>query len=179
MKQFFKLGGLLVVFVFSAMTAGAQKFGYLNSTAVLALMPEMKQAESTLEVTQKQYQEKGKKMVEELQMKYQEVQKKEQEGAFSPKQLDEEAKKLRTKEAEIAQFEQEMQAKVGEKRGELLNPILDKVNKAIQDVAKENGFQFVFDASPGTGILLYADEALDLTKMVMDKLGIQLPASSN
>lgn len=179
MKQFFKLGGLLVVFVFSAMTAGAQKFGYLNSTAVLALMPEMKQAESTLEVTQKQYQEKGKKMVEELQMKYQEVQKKEQEGALSPKQLDEEAKKLRTKEAEIAQFEQEMQAKVGEKRGELLNPILDKVNKAIQDVAKENGFQFVFDASPGTGILLYADEALDLTKMVMDKLGIQLPASSN
>jgi outer membrane protein len=157
----------------------AQKFGYMNSAGILASMPEVKSADATLEVTQKQYQEKGKKMVEEYQMKVQELQKKEQEGTLSPKQIEEEAAKLRAQEETIAKFEQEMNTNLGKKRNELLNPILTRVNEMIQTVAKENGFSFVFDASPGTGILLYADETLDITPLVLAKLGISLPASSN
>jgi Skp family chaperone for outer membrane proteins len=44
------------------------------------------------------------------------------------------------------------------------------VNKAMEDVAKENGFNLVFDSS--TQVLLYAHESLDVTKMVKTKLGI-------
>jgi len=75
---------------------------------------------------------------------------------------------LQKKEQEIMKFEQEMQQKLGSKEQELLNPILAKVNNAIQAVAKENSFQFIFDTS--SGVLLYADESQDITSMVKAKL---------
>jgi outer membrane protein len=179
MKKFFRSGGLLVFLFLFALAANAQNFRYMNSAAVLASMSEIKQANATLEVTQKQYQEKGKKMVEDLQAKYQEVQRKVQEGSLSPKQQEEEATKLRAQEEEIGKFEQDVAKKLQDKRAELLNPLLDRVNQAIKDVATENGFQFIFDASPGAGILLYADEKMDVTQLVMTKLGIQAETSNN
>jgi len=60
--------------------------------------------------------------------------------------------------------------KLAQKREELFKPILDKVNSAMEAVAKENQFMFVFDL--GTQIILYADETLDVTKLVKAKLGI-------
>ena len=175
MKNIFKLGGILLFLAFIVNTSYAQKFGYLNSALIVSLMPEMKQAESTLEVTQTQYQKQGKKMVEEFQMSYQDLQKKDQEGSLSPKQMEEATNALREKEAGIQSYEQEMMQKIQGKRAELLKPLLEKVNTAINEVAKENTFQFVFDASPGSGILLYADESQDVTKLVLDKLGIEIP----
>ncbi|MEZ4951180.1 MAG: OmpH family outer membrane protein [Saprospiraceae bacterium] len=175
MKRLIKAGGIALVCLLMTNLVHAQKFGYLNSAAVLSLMPEMKQAESSLEVTKKQYQERGKKMVEDFQMKYQEVQKKQQEGSLSPKQMEEEEAALMAQQNEIGQYEQEMVQKIQAKRNELLEPLLERINVAIQEVAKENGYQFIFDASPGTGILLYADDSTNVTKMVMDKLGIKMP----
>jgi outer membrane protein len=52
----------------------------------------------------------------------------------------------------------------------LLSPIQEKVNKAIKDVATENGFLYIFDM--GVGMVLYADPAADATKMVKAKLGL-------
>jgi outer membrane protein len=57
-----------------------------------------------------------------------------------------------------------------EKSEELLKPIQDRVNKAIKDVATENGFLYIFDS--GMGVVLYADPAADATKLVKTKLGI-------
>ena len=54
------------------------------------------------------------------------------------------------------------------KRDELLQPIYTKVNQAINDVAKENGFQFIFDQ----GVLLFAEESQNIGPMVKTKLGI-------
>ena len=77
---------------------------------------------------------------------------------------------MKEEEASIAKYEQEVYSKLGEKREELFKPILDRVNQAMADVAKENQFMFVFDLN--TQVLLYADESLDVTKLVMTKLGI-------
>ncbi len=59
---------------------------------------------------------------------------------------------------------------LAKKREELYKPILDRVNKAMQDVATENGYLMVFDSS--TQVLLYADPSLDVTNLVKTKLGI-------
>lgn len=147
----------------------AQKFGYLNSKALLAEMPEVKQANSNLEALQKQLQKKGQQMLQSLQTKYQELQRKEQQGELSPKQLEEEATLLKQKEEELGKFEQDMQKQLVEKENQLLQPILDKVNTAIRAVAKENGYEYIFDAS--TGFVLYADESTDVTNLVKAKLG--------
>lgn len=87
-----------------------------------------------------------------------------------PKALEEEAKKLKEQEAELGKYEQEMQKQLLAKRQETLQPILDKVNNIIKQVATENQFTYIFDSS--AGILLYAQESMDVTALVKTKLGI-------
>jgi outer membrane protein len=105
-----------------------------------------------------------------LQADYQKLQQKEKAGELSPKQLQDEGEKLKKREEEIGQLEQQMQQQVQEKKQTTLQPILEKVNKAIADVAKEQGLVYVFDST--AGMLLYADDKLDVTPAVKTKLGI-------
>ena len=153
-----------------AMVAGvqAQKFGYLNSAAVLSEMPEIKQADSSLEALQKQLQKKGQQMVEDYQRKAQELQQKIQDGNITPRQQEEEVAKIKQEEDKIAQFEQDMMKQLNDKRTELMQPIYDRVNQAIKDVASENGYQFIFDSN----VLLYAEESQDVSTLVKTKLGL-------
>ncbi len=169
MKKFFQLSALIALFFLTAnTTVEAQKFGYINSAAVLAELPEVQQMRSNLEGLQTQLQKKGQQMLADYQTKQQEAVTKQQAGTLAPVEEKQVLEDLQKKEQEIMKFEQEMQQKLGSKEQELLTPILAKVNTAIQNVAKENGFQFIFDTS--SGVLLYADESQDITSMVKAKL---------
>ncbi|KAA3641036.1 MAG: OmpH family outer membrane protein, partial [Bacteroidetes bacterium] len=158
MKRILK-ATLVVALLFSvAFSADAQKFGYVDSQAILADMPEVKQADANLEALQKQLQKKGQGMVEKLQQDYAAVQQKVVDGLLSPQQQETEAKKLEERQMEIAKFEQDMVNQIQNKRNELLEPIYKKVNDAISAVAKENGYQMIFEK----GVLLYSAPAQDV-----------------
>ncbi|NJL77546.1 MAG: OmpH family outer membrane protein [Saprospiraceae bacterium] len=66
-------------------SAQAQKFGYINSAALLAEMPKVKQADSNIEAYQKQLEKRYQQDVQALQQMYLEIQKKVNEGTLSPK----------------------------------------------------------------------------------------------
>ena len=149
----------LTIFSHLTHSAFAQKFGYVNSSEILASLAEVKAADSELDSFQKILQKQGQKMVEDLQAKYAELDKKQKSGT-----------KLREEESKITAFETNMRQQIQEKRETLLKPILDKVNQAINDVAKEKAFQYIFDTS--TGVILYADESVDISKDVKTKLGL-------
>lgn len=168
MKNFFQLA-LVAVMVFAATaTASAQKFGYVNSTAILAELPAMKAAESNLEAMQKQLQKKGQGMVQKFQADVAALEKEAAAGNLTPKQQQEESVKLQTRQTEIGQFEQTMVQDLQEKRAELLKPIYDSVNEAIKAVAEEGGYQFIFDQQ----VLLYGQETSDVSTAVRAKLGL-------
>ncbi len=166
MKSLLKITCLVALIAATAGVLQAQKFGYVNSAAILAEMPEVKQADANLEALQKQLQKKGQNMLQQLQQDYTALQQRVQGGDLSPKQQEEEAAKLQQREQEIAQFEQDMRKQVSEKRDELLGPIYEKVNQAIEDVAKENGYQFIFDQN----VLLYAEDSQNVNDLVKAKL---------
>jgi len=84
--------------------------------------------------------------------------------------LEQETNALKEEEQQIMAFEQESQQKILAKSEELLGPIRDKVQKAIDDVAKEHNFAYVFDNS--SGFILYADESVNITPKVKTKLGV-------
>ncbi|MGI9161045.1 MAG: OmpH family outer membrane protein [Saprospiraceae bacterium] len=169
MKKTFVLTlGLLLS---GTLLVSAQKFGYTNSAALLTQLPEVKQADSDLKAFQTQLTKKGQEMVKELQEKAESLQRKQDQGTISPKDYETQAATLQAEQDSIGKYEQEVYAKLAEKREELFKPILDRVNQAMVDVAKENGYQLVFDTS--TQILLYADETLDVTALVKAKLGIK------
>lgn len=164
-----------IILALSVMLSGqvfGQKFGYLNSAAIMQEMPKVKEAEANLEVLQKQLQSKGQTMLQEFQAKYQELERKNAQGEISPKELDVEAAALKQKETELAAFEQDMQNQLLQKRDELLTPIFEEVNNAIQQVAEEEGYTYIFDSSPGTGFVLYADESTNVEAKVKAKLGM-------
>lgn len=168
MKKTFVL--TLGLLLFAAAGGFAQKFGYTNSVALLTKLPEVKQADTDLQTYQSQLTKKGQEMVKELQDEAGELERKKEQGIISPKDYEAQAAKLKEKEDAIGAYEQQVYNDLAKRREELYKPILDKVNKAMQDVAKENGYLLVFDTS--TQVLLYADESLDLTKLVAAKLGL-------
>ncbi len=160
---------LTLVLLMALTTAGfAQKFGYCNSSALLSGLPEVKAADSELQAFQTQLTKKGQDMVKALQDKAAELQRKKEAGSISPKDLETQQAALQAEQESIGKYEQEVNEKLGQKRETLFKPLLDKVNTAMSDVAKANGFSMVFDLS--TQVVLYADESLDVTNLVKAKL---------
>ena len=159
-----------MLFLFAGM-ATAQKFGYVNSAAILQNMPEMKQMRSNLEAHQNILKKDGEAKVTAYQQEEQAAVQKKQRGEMTPKEEEEVMKKLQTMQEELYAYSQKMEEDMAKKQQDEMQPIVDKVNEAIQAVAKEGGFQYIFDAQ--SGVILYADESTDITKLVKDKLGLQ------
>jgi outer membrane protein len=173
MKSTLKYALLMMLGLLLNMSVNAQKFGYVNSGTILETMPKVKEAESNLEALGKQLQAKGEKMMQDFQLKYQDLERRVQSGDITPKDQEAQTALLEQERNKILQFDQEMQGQLAKKRDELLGPILEEVRTAIQTVAKEGGYTYIFDGSPGVGVVLYADESTNVTNQVKSKLGIQ------
>lgn len=169
MKNIFKTFIFLAVLGLSY-SASAQKMGYINTQELISMVPSVKEANSNIETYRKQLQGKYENMIKSLQTKYQSLEQKQASGEIAPKQLESEALKLKEEEKKIAEFEQSSQQKIVEKSELLLKPLRDQIQRAIDDVAKENGFDYIFDAS--VGVILYADKTTDVSPLVKAKLGL-------
>ncbi len=154
----------------AAFSASAQKIGYVNSQGLLSLMPEVKEANSNLETYSAQLSKRAEQMYQSLQTKAAALQQKRDSGEISPKQLEIELATLQQEEQKLVEFQGKSQNEIALKQNELIQPILDKVQEAIDAVAKEESFTYVFDSSQG--MILYADESTDITDKVKAKLGI-------
>jgi outer membrane protein len=154
----------------AALNIQAQKVGYINTQELISLMPEVKEANSQLEVMKTQFTKRGQDMVQVLQQKYQEFQQKQANGELAPVEAEKQGQALKEEEQALVAFEQESQQKLMAKSEELLQPMQDKVNNAIKMVAQENGYAYILDISQGS--VLYADPTTDVSALVKAKLGI-------
>jgi len=162
---------LTILFVLLASTVFSQtaKFGYINSAELLKQMPEIKEADTKLLALAKQFEVRQNELKEEYNKKIAEYQSLEKETPTSIREMKE--NEIVDLQNRIATFQEKVQQDIMKKKEELYQPILDKAEKAIQDVAKENGYRYVFDSS--MGVLLYADDSDDISAMVKKKLNIQ------
>ena len=58
------------------------------------------------------------------------------------------------------------------KQADLLQPIIDKANQAIQSIGKEKGFTYIFDVSAGA-VVFFSSDSEDVMPLVKAKLGIK------
>ncbi len=151
--------------------AQAQKFGYVNSGAILSELPEMKQLQSSLEAYQTILKKDGEAKVAAFQQKQEAAAQKKQRGEMTPKEEETVTAELQKLQEDLYAYGQKMEGDLAAKQQKEMEPVLAKVNIAIQDVAKEGGYQYIFDAQ--SGVILYADESSDVTKLVKAKLGMQ------
>lgn len=171
MKRILTIVAVLALSSFATI-ANAQnfKFGHIDSGQLLQQMPEREQARVQLEKYAKQLEDQMAAMQTEFESKYQQY----LEQADSLPQVLREAKEreLTDIQQRFQAFQQTAQKDLSAKEGELLQPIIDKAKKAIDEVAAENGFIYVFDMS--TGAILYnSDQSTDLLPLVLKKLGVQ------
>ena len=140
----------------------AQSFGYVNSQELLAGMDEVKAAESNLVGFRDQKQKMLQMEIEKFQQEVTTLEKLNAEGGMSPKELEVAQARMQTEQQRIGKMEADMGQEIAARREKEFQPIFDKVNSAIEKVAKEKSYQYVFDAAAG-GVILYADENMDLT----------------
>jgi len=163
---------VLIFAIFIAADSGAQtklKFGHLDFAKLYGMMPELDSVKGVFDAYNKSVQEQYAAMQTELENKFMDY----QANASSLSEI------IRsTKEAEINDLKERMDAfekKATEdlqaKEAELTTPVIDRAKKAVQEVAKENGYTYIFNSSEG--LLLYAEPSDDITEMVKAKLGIK------
>ncbi len=166
-----RIGLLLTVFTLcAATTMSAQKLGYINSLELLAAMPSAKSADSSLEAYQKQLLSEGEAKMKKFEADAAALYKKIEAGTITPADRAAQEQKLEGDRQAIIKFEQEAQQKMLKKRETLYQPVFNKANTAIQDVAKANGYTIIFDSS--LGFLLHAEESDNIFSLVKSKLGI-------
>ena len=161
---------LMVALVVASGQIDAQKFGYINSAALLEEMPKIQQANSNLETLQKQLDSKGQKMVEQYRLEYEQLNARYERGEIPPKDLPAEQEKMQVKQQEILGFEEDIKKQMQEKQESIYKPILDAVKESINEVAASDGYTYIFDTSPGIGVIIYMDESADVTAKVKAKL---------
>ena len=146
------------------------KIGWVNSQAIMDRLPEAQDAQHQIDNIVTQWQSELAKMQNEWQKKYEEYDKKkliltDQLRAQSEKDLQDMDKK-------IADYRTKKFGQSGElftKQNELMKPVQNKIFKVIQDIAKEDGYDYVFDKS-GDILLLYTNDKFDLTSKVFERL---------
>lgn len=144
------------------------KLGYINSNELLVLMPESKAMQTELESFAKGLESQLMAMQSEGETKLAEYQ--QNEATMSDLLKQDKVRELESIQQRILEFQQNAQQALAAKEQELLSPILDKARKAIEDVAKEGSYTYIFDAS--TGNILYADESENILPLVKTKLGL-------
>jgi outer membrane protein len=149
--------------------ATGQKFGYINSAELLKIMPETKRAEANLEAFVKNLEKQFGGLQTEYQTKITEFQSQEKTMVDAVKES--RIRAIQELEQRMQQSQASGQQQVAQKREQLFKPILDKAEKAIKDVGKENGYDYIFDTN--TGSFVYAKESHNVLSLVKTKLGIR------
>jgi outer membrane protein len=173
MKRFISITVLIIVIALAGKSAMAQtlKFGHINSDELIQLMPEYDSATVTLERFRKELINALELMSVEFNNKNEAYQKDSKNLSDIVKQTKEQ--ELVDMQKRIQDFQNNAQTQLQTKQSEVFQPIYAKVDKAIKDVGKENGFLYVFDIAKGA--LLYYDEtkSTNILALVKTKMGLK------
>ena len=158
----------LLVMLCAPMTLMAQKFGHLDSQALIQSLPEAIKVQSELEAQGKIYENALKEMQDELQQKADDYDK--QKSTMNDTKKAETENQLQEMYTKIQQTAQDNQQAFNKMQQEKLGPILQKVRNAIETVAKNGGYVYVMEKAAGQP--LYVNETLskDITAEVKAQL---------
>jgi outer membrane protein len=168
-----KVSGILLfaVLILAAQDGFAQSFktGHINRDEIIMAMPDY-------DTAMKQYNAYGQELTNALELMQVEYNNKLDQYVKDSKNLSDIVKANKEQElgdmqTRIGNFQQQAQEQLQEKQAELLNPIIEKATNAINAVAKDGGFIYIYDVRT----LVYVDtvKSTDIAPLVKSKLGIK------
>lgn len=169
MKKIFIVTIAILALMCGSQKAMAQKskFGHVDYAELVQKAPEYAAAEAELKLFADSLQKEGEALKAEFEKKYNEFQQKASTYSEAVKNLKQkEVEEMYTRLQAYAEIAQE---KLADRQSTLIEPIQKKVLEAVKEVAKANGYNYVFDVSTQ----LYNSESDDLTNKVKEKLGVK------
>lgn len=170
MKIAAAIAGLALAAV--SMAPAQQKIGHVNTEAIMKRLPDAADAQKQLDALVSEWQNELNRLQNEWKAKLNEYDQK--KLIMTDARRAEAERELRALDQRIADYRNQKFGQNGElfsKQGELMRPVQDRVFKAIQDVASEEGFDYVLDQS-GEILMMYANPTYDLTPRVLEKLQV-------
>lgn len=174
LKRLFGCAILLLAVMASSPEVKAQsiKIGYTNQEAILANMPEMEQVRQQLQQEQQQQEQEFISEQQEFQQKLERYQK--QQELLSEERRAEREAELRELQAGLQQSAQRRDQQLAQRQMELMQPLLEELRTAINEVADEQNIGVVMRAEA----LLYVDQnnsnVVNITREVATRLGIEV-----
>ncbi len=161
----------VVLSVFLASVSVAQmKIGHINSEAIMQSLPEAQDAQKSLDAQVAQWEAEVKKMQDDWKKKYDDYDKR--KLILTDQTRAETERELRQLDQAISDYRNKKFGQNGElfqKQNEVMKPIQNKIFKVLEEIAKDDGYDYVFDKS-GDILMLYATEKHDLTERVLGRM---------
>ena len=169
----------LIVIASTSSVSFAQNVGYADINAILSVMPEQKKINEDLQI----YGTGLQKRVDDLKAQLEGLVKNFNEvlaAGDTARALQLQEKGLE-EDKKLREAAQAAEQQLAQKRNELLQPVLDRIRSAMAAVAKKKGFDYVLNSVDGSGtsIVLWGPDGHDITRAVVDELGIKLEGAES
>ncbi|MCF2490731.1 OmpH family outer membrane protein [Dyadobacter sp. CY347] len=150
------------------------KIGYTNVDLVMARLPESKAMFNELEITKTQLEKAIDESIKEFQGKADAYQK--TASQMTDIIRADKEKELENLQTRIQEMRSKAQYSLQNKQQQLMAPIQDKVNAAIQQIGKEHGYVYILNMDGGEGtvpfILFASAQENNVTNLILEKLGV-------
>lgn len=143
------------------------KIGHVNINEIMTALPERDSAQVLLEKETREIES----TYDEMTVIYNKLLDEYQKGLSNYSELVRKTKEseLLDKQKRLAEFEQNASVTLQNRNAELIKPIYEKIIKAIERIATENGFTYVLDISNGS-VVFTAKESQNLDQLVLKLL---------
>lgn len=139
---------------------------FVNTQAILPQAPGAREAQQTWQQELQEYSSEVQRLqaeVDSLMAGY-----RRQEAMLSPQVREQRQQEILQKQQELQLRAAELEQRAGERQQELLGPILERVQRMIEEIRTEKNYTIVFDMA-GSGVVA-ADPSLDITALVLERL---------
>ncbi|MCS6904049.1 MAG: OmpH family outer membrane protein [Bacteroidia bacterium] len=162
----------------------AQRLAYVDVELILSNMSEFKSMQQTLMIHRDKLAQQLAVRKNYFEEKYQEYVKLMEGSKILEQDKKAKEEELRKLQQEVETFQEEAEKNILKKQEELMKPIIEKIQSAVDAVANEEGYTYVFNKSTsGTtamlSTLIKAPKEDDLTAKVAKKLGVELKETPN
>jgi outer membrane protein len=164
MTGIFTAAGLLAVG--SPAYAQGVKVAYLNSQRIIAEAPGTDLVRTQIQQEMQRFEAQLKVLQDSVQKMFTDYQQK--SVMLSPAEKTKREQELVQKRTELEQRASQLEQQAAQMQERLMKPVMDKIEKAISDLRKEEGYAIIFDVA--SRAMVSADTTLDLTSKVIAKL---------
>ena len=162
----------LVLSLPGAAAAQVLKIGYINSQDILAEAPGAQEAKDQFDADMVTYRTEVEGLASELDNLVQQYE--QQQAMLSPSARQTRETDIRAKQQAYQERVAAIDERAGLRQQELVQPVMDRVNAAIEEIRAEGNYALIVDVS--SGAVVAADPQLDLTQEVLARLNAEAVA---